>query len=134
MTLGGAVLYSESPYAWNNLSAWADLWNELSYIAITSATVSVSVTEVGGYIVVLAQRWKRRMEARDREREEELRKELRAEIDAELRKELRAEIDAELRAEISVERDAAWLEANPSLREMIESGQITPPPGSDDEN
>ena len=72
---GGIVLYREAGRAWNDWDLWVHLWTNLSYIAITAAAVSICVTELGGYIVVLAkdfERWlKRKREEQQRKREKQ---------------------------------------------------------------
>ena len=80
MFAGGIVLYREADRAWNDWDLWVHLWTDLSYIAITAAAVSVCVTELGGYIVVLAkdfERWLRRKREEQQERhDEKVRKEV----------------------------------------------------------
>ena len=72
---GGILLYRGADRAWNDWDLWVHLWTNLSYIAITAAAVSICVTELGGYIVILAkdfERWlKRKREEQQRKRDEE---------------------------------------------------------------
>ncbi len=71
---GGIVLYREADRAWNDWDLWVHLWTNLSYIAITAAAVSICVTELGGYIVVLAkdfERWLKRKREEQQERHDE---------------------------------------------------------------
>ena len=71
---GGIVLYRGSGRAWNDWDLWVHLWTNLSYIAITAAAVSICVTELGGYIVILAkdfERWLKKKRQEQQERHDE---------------------------------------------------------------
>jgi uncharacterized membrane protein YcjF (UPF0283 family) len=44
------------------------IWARVSPIAITSAAVAVSITEIGGYIAMLVREWEERFERKRAER------------------------------------------------------------------
>ncbi len=81
---------------WNEWAEWVDLWAELSYVAITSTVVSVCITELGGYIVVLAGELKRAFDRRAAERDERARQEGRRELARRLASMTPEEREAEL--------------------------------------
>jgi flagellar biosynthesis/type III secretory pathway protein FliH len=45
-----------------------NIWARVSPIAITSAAVAVSITEIGGYIAMLVREWEERFERKRAER------------------------------------------------------------------
>jgi len=74
MVGGGILLYRGADRAWNDWDLWVHLWTNLSYIAITAAAVSICVTELGGYIVILAkdfERWLKKKRQEQQERHDE---------------------------------------------------------------
>ena len=74
MVGGGILLYRGADRAWNDWDLWLHLWTNLSYIAITAAAVSICVTELGGYIVILAkdfERWLKKKRQEQQERHDE---------------------------------------------------------------
>ena len=73
IAVGMRILYAKEPHTWNDWGEWVSLWHELSYIAITATVISVCVTELGGYIVVLATELKRYFDRKWAERDEKFR-------------------------------------------------------------
>ena len=74
MVGGGILLYRGADRAWNDWDLWVHLWTNLSYIAITAAAVSICVTELGGYTVILAkdfERWLKKKRQEQQERHDE---------------------------------------------------------------
>ena len=80
MLCGGLVLYRSTDRAWNDWDLWVHLWTNLSYIAITAAAVSICVTELGGYIVVLAKDFERWLKGKRREQQERRDERVRQEV------------------------------------------------------
>ena len=85
VAVGGFFLYIQADHhhGWTDRELWLYLWTQLSYIAITATAVSVCITEMGGYAMVLAsQKWAE-LKTKWAERDERMRQEGQAERDAE---------------------------------------------------
>ena len=73
---GAIILYSEAGRAWTDWELWISLWTNLSYIAITAATVSICAVELGGYVLILAKDLKRHLDRKWAERDNKIRQEV----------------------------------------------------------